>query len=244
MPKKERLDQLLVTRGLAESVDVAERMIRAGEVRLASHRLTKPGECYAPDIRIEVHGRARFVSRGGKKLEGAFDAFSPDVTGLVCLDVGSSTGGFTDCLLQHGAGHVISVDVGKGLLDWKLRNDDRVTVIESFNARYLGPEDLSSRVQFAVTDVSFISLTKILPAMVRVLESGGYMVSLIKPQFEAPREQVEHGGVVRDEAARQAIVERIKRFGEQELALKSLGVVPSPVKGPKGNVEFLAYWRK
>lgn len=241
---KERLDTLLVRTGLAESKELAQRLILAGEVRAAGQVVTKAGHKYDEDVPLEVAARPRFVSRGGDKLEGAFAAF-PDfgVTGKVCLDVGSSTGGFTDCLLQHGAARVMAVDVGKGQLHWKLRQDPRVWVMEEFNARYLRPADLPEQPQTGVTDVSFISLRLILPPMADVLIPGGEIVSLIKPQFEAGREHVP-GGVVRDPAVREAVVEAIRTFGVGTLGLEWLGCVPSPLLGPEGNVEFLARWRK
>jgi 23S rRNA (cytidine1920-2'-O)/16S rRNA (cytidine1409-2'-O)-methyltransferase len=184
------------------------------------------------------------VSRGGEKLEGAFAAFPGfDVAGRVCLDVGASTGGFTDCLLQHGASRVIAVDVGKGQLHWKVRQDERVTVMEEFNARYLRPEDLPERPQAGVADVSFISLRLILPPMADALAPGGEIVSLIKPQFEAGRGKAP-GGVVRDPAVREEVVEGIRAFGTGVLGLAWLGCVQSPLLGPEGNVEFLAWWRK
>lgn len=241
---KERLDTLLVRAGLAESKELAQRLILAGEVRVAGQVSTKAGHKYDEDLPLEVTARPRFVSRGGDKLEGAFAAFPAfDVTGKVCLDVGSSTGGFTDCLLQHGASRVIAVDVGRGQLHWKLRQDPRVHVMEAFNARYLRPDDLPEQPQMGVTDVSFISLRLILPPMADALAPGGEIVSLIKPQFEAGREHVP-GGVVRDPAVREAVVEGIRAFGVESLGLAWLGCVQSPLLGPEGNVEFLAWWRK
>ena len=241
---KDRLDNLLVKAGLAESKELAQRLILAGEVRVNGQTQTKAGHKWPDDVALEVEHPPRFVSRGGIKLQGAFDAFpSFDVTGTVCLDVGSSTGGFTDCLLQHGASRVIAVDVGKGQLHWKLRNDPRVFVMESFNARYLKLEDLPEQPQAGVTDVSFISLKLILPPMASVLPPGAPLVSLIKPQFEAGRENVP-GGVVRDPAVREAVVEEIHCFGVEKIGLEWLGCETSPIKGPEGNVEFLAYWRK
>jgi 23S rRNA (cytidine1920-2'-O)/16S rRNA (cytidine1409-2'-O)-methyltransferase len=241
---KERLDTLLVTAGLAESKELAQRLILAGEVRVAGQVATKPGHKYAEDVALTVDARPRFVSRGGDKLEGAFTAF-PDfsVTGKVCLDVGSSTGGFTDCMLQHGALRVMAVDVGRGQLHWKMRSDPRVWVRESFNARYLQLSDLPEQPERAVTDVSFISLKLILPPMVEVLPAGGEIVSLIKPQFEAGRAQAPNG-VVQDPLVREAVVEDIRAFGTGTLALTWLGCIASPLLGPEGNVEFLAWWRK
>jgi 23S rRNA (cytidine1920-2'-O)/16S rRNA (cytidine1409-2'-O)-methyltransferase len=241
---KERLDTLLVKAGLAESKEFAQRLIMAGEVRAAGQVATKPGHKFDDDVALTVAARPRFVSRGGEKLEGAFAAFKAfDVSGKVCLDVGASTGGFTDCLLQHGAVRVMAVDVGKGQLHWKLRQDPRVHVIEGFNARYLRATDLPEQPQIGVTDVSFISLKLILPPMADVLPPGGEIVSLIKPQFEAGRENVP-GGVVRDPAVRQAVVDGIRAFGTESIGLEWLGCETSPLLGPEGNVEFLAWWRK
>ena len=219
-------------------------MILSGNVRIDGHPATKSGHKYPADVEIEVVARPRFVSRGGEKLEGAFKVFHDfDVSGLVGLDVGSSTGGFTDCLLQHGAARVIAVDVGRGQLHWKLRQDSRVHVMEQFNARFLTLDDLPERPQVGVTDVSFISLKLILPPMADVLEPGGEIISLIKPQFEAGRGNAP-GGVVRDPEVHKAVVDEIHRFGVEELGLEWLGCVPSPLKGPEGNIEFLARWRK
>ncbi len=241
---KRRLDELLVMAGLAESKERAKRLIMAGEVRAGGQVATKPGHKYAADVSLTVAARPRFVSRGGDKLEGAFAAFPAfDVGAKVCLDVGASTGGFTDCLLQHGAARVIALDVGKGQLHWKMRQDPRVHVIEGFNARYMRLSDLPEQPQAAVTDVSFISLKLILPPISDVLPPGGEIVSLIKPQFEAGRENVP-GGVVRDPAVREAVVAGIRDFGTGFLHLEWLGCVESPLKGPEGNVEFLALWRK
>ncbi|MDX9867928.1 MAG: TlyA family RNA methyltransferase [Kiritimatiellia bacterium] len=241
---KERLDTLLVRAGLAESKERAQRLIWAGEVFAAGQLATKAGHKYPDDVALTVKAQPRFVSRGGEKLEGAFAAFSAfHVTGKVCLDVGASTGGFTDCLLQHGAARVIALDVGKGQLHWSLRQDPRVRVMESFNARYLRPTDLPEPPGIGVTDVSFISLKHILPPMSDVLPPGGEIVSLIKPQFEAGRGNVP-GGVVRDPAVREAVVEEIRAFGTEMLHLDWLGCVPSPLLGPEGNVEYLAWWRK
>jgi 23S rRNA (cytidine1920-2'-O)/16S rRNA (cytidine1409-2'-O)-methyltransferase len=241
--KRVRLDQRVVELGLAESREKAQRLIRAGSVRVGGHPLTKPGH-EIRDEEITVTQPERFVSRGGGKLDAAFQHFGLDVEGLICLDVGASTGGFTDCLLQHGAARVYAVDVGRGQLHWKLQQDERVVVMDEINARHLAPDAFPDRPAFAVVDVSFISLTKILPAVREVLADEGRLVTLIKPQFEAGREQVGRGGVVRDPAVRAEVVERVRRFGESELALEWIGVCESPLPGPAGNVEFLAYWRK
>ncbi|HBA83448.1 MAG TPA: TlyA family rRNA (cytidine-2'-O)-methyltransferase [Verrucomicrobia bacterium] len=239
-----RLDQLLVARGLVESREKAQRLIRAGKVRVGGRPAAKPGHEYPDDAILEVEAPERFVSRGGEKLEEAFRQFQPAVEGLVCLDVGASTGGFTDCLLQHGAARVYAVDVGKGQLHWKIRTDPRVVVFEGVNARFLEARSLPETPVFVVIDVSFISLTKILPAVTQVLAAGGHIVSLIKPQFEAGRNQVEKGGVVRDPAVHERVIETVRAFGVQSAGLEFLGVCRSPLLGPAGNVEFLAYWKK
>jgi 23S rRNA (cytidine1920-2'-O)/16S rRNA (cytidine1409-2'-O)-methyltransferase len=240
---KDRLDNLLVARGMAESREQAQRLILAGAVRVAGHPATKAGHRFPDDAPLAVAARPRFVSRGGEKLEGAFAAFPLDVSGRDCLDVGASTGGFTDCLLQHGAARVIALDVGHDQLHWKIRQDPRVTVIEGFNARRLSAADLPFQPQFGVVDVAFISLQLILPPLAAVLPAGAELVSLIKPQFEAGRAQAP-GGVVRDPAVREQVVARIRACGEAHAGLVWLGVVPSPIAGPEGNVEFLAHWRR
>lgn len=241
---KQRLDIMLVERGLAESREKAQRLILAGAVRIDGQVVDKAGRACAEDAVIEVTAGDKFVSRGGGKLDAAFTAFSLDVTGKVCADIGASTGGFTDCLLQHGALRVYAVDVGKGQLDWRLRNDSRVIVKEELNARYLSERDIPEPFQFAVIDVSFISLTLILPPVTKLIAAGGQIVSLIKPQFEAGREHVGKGGVVRDAAVHAAVVARVRQFGTQDLPLEWLGVCESPLRGPAGNIEFLAWWRK
>ena len=240
---KERLDHLLVARGLAESREQAQRLVMAGAVRVAGQVVTKPGHKYADDAALSVAERPRFVSRGGDKLEAAFAAFGLDVSGRACVDIGASTGGFTDCLLQHGAAQVAAVDVGRGQLHWKVRQDPRVTAIDGFNARYLTAADLPFIPQFAVVDVAFISLRLILPPLAALLPAEAEIVTLIKPQFEAGRAQAP-GGVVRDPAVRQAVVDSLHAFGTASAGLAWLGVVPSPLLGPEGNVEFLAHWKK
>ena len=240
-----RLDVLLTERGLASSRTAAQALILEGKVRVEGRVETKAGRAIAEDAAIEVEAPPRFVSRGGEKLEGAFAKFSGwTVDGLVCLDVGSSTGGFTDCMLQHGAVKVMAVDVGTNQLAYKLRIDPRVWVRENFNARNLTVADLPERPARAVTDVSFISLKLILPPMAEVLLPGGEMVSLIKPQFEAGRGNAP-GGVVTDPEIRRRVVEDITAFGTGTLGLELLGVEESPIRGrEKGNVEYLAWWRK
>ena len=242
--KKVRLDQLVVSRGLVESRELARRMILAGEVRVSGQTATKAGHMFPEDAELSLAARPRFVSRGGEKLEGAFAHFGFSVEGLDCLDVGASTGGFTDCLLQHGAARVASVDVGHAQFHERLKSDPRVGWREGYNARYMKRDDLPFEPQFACTDVSFISLRLIMPPMREVLSPGGMMVTLIKPQFEAGRREVASGGVVRDEAVRTRVVDEIRQFGTAELGLEWLGVCQSPIKGPAGNVEFTALWRK
>jgi 23S rRNA (cytidine1920-2'-O)/16S rRNA (cytidine1409-2'-O)-methyltransferase len=241
---KQRLDMAVVERGLAESREKAQRLILAGAVRVDGQVADKAGRPCDADAVIEVEAGEKFVSRGGGKLEAAFETFSLDVAGLVCADIGASTGGFTDCLLQHGAAKVYAIDVGKGQMDWRLRNDSRVVVREGLNARFLSERDIPERFQFAVVDVSFISLTLILPPVTKLIAPGGQIVSLIKPQFEAGRELVGKGGVVRDPAVREDVIERIRQFGTRTLPLDWVGLCESPLKGPAGNVEFLAWWRK
>ena len=241
---KERLDVLLVARGLAASREKAQRLILAGAVRVEGQVVDKAGREVDSGAGLTVAAAERFVSRGGGKLEAAFEVFTPGVDGQVCVDIGASTGGFTDCLLQHGAVRVYAVDVGKGLLDWRLRQDPRVVVRDGRNARFLSREDVPEPFRFAAIDVSFISLTLILPPVTSLLDPGGQIVSLIKPQFEAGREKVGKGGVVRDPAVRQEVVERIREFGTTRLPLEWLGIRESPVVGPAGNIEFLAWWRK
>ena len=242
---KFRLDSALVERGLVSSRTIARSLVMEGKVRINGQVASKPAVQVAESDSLEVEAPPRFVSRGGEKLEGAFAAFSGwDVSGRICLDVGSSTGGFTDCMLQHGAKRVMAVDVGTNQLAWKLRSDPRVWVRENFNARYMKGEDIPETPSRAVTDVSFISLKLILPPMVEVLEPGGEIISLIKPQFEAGRGAAP-GGVVSDPAVREQVVADISQFGRSELGLELLGLAESPIKGKdKGNVEYLAWWRK
>lgn len=242
--QKIRLDQLLVDKGLAESREKAKRLILAGRIEVDGHPSPKPGHPLAPDHKIILKEAERFVSRGGEKLEGAMENFPIELKGSICLDIGSSTGGFTDCMLQHGATKVYAVDVGKGQLHWKLREDERVIVMEGVNARYLTAEDIPEPADFASIDTSFISLTKILPAVKKLLKPGGEIVSLIKPQFEAGKEAVDKGrGVITDPDIHDEVVSNVRKFGTEELGLEWLGLSTSPIKGPKGNVEFLAHWR-
>jgi len=239
---KLRLDQLVVQQGLAESREKAQRLIRAGRIRVDGHPQTKPGHEYSEDAKLEAEAAERFVSRGGEKLETAFRAFAWDVQGKVAVDVGSSTGGFTDCLLQHGAAKVYAVDVGHGQLHWKLRQDPRVVVHEGINARMLDAGLFKEPPDVAVVDVSFISIELILPALIKVLSPTARIITLIKPQFEAGRDQVGKNGVVRDPVVHQAVIKRIREFGVNKLGLTWSGLVESAIKGPAGNVEFLALW--
>lgn len=241
---RQRLDQLLVERGLAESRSKAQRLILAGVVRADGQPVFKPGQEFPAKVVLIVAAPERFVGRGGEKLEKAFKIFALDVRDKICLDVGASTGGFTDCLLQHGAAKVFAVDVGKGQLHWKFRQDPRVVMLEQVNARYLKPGDLDAVPAFAAVDVAFISLTKVLPAVNTTLCRGAVLITLIKPQFEAGREEVGRGGVVRAVAVRERVVSKIHAFGQAELGLVWRGVCESPIRGPAGNIEFLACWEK
>ena len=243
--KRARLDVLLVERGLAESREKAKRLILAGQVLVDDAPAGKAGHEIPLDCVLRVRQPERFVGRGGLKLEEAFLRFPLlSAEGRICVDIGASTGGFTDCLLQHGAARVYAVDVGKCQLHPRLAADPRVAVLDGCNARHLQPGDLPEAPSLAVTDVSFISLRLILPAIDRLLPPGGETVALIKPQFEAGRDEVGHGGVVRDPAVRQQVVDRIREFAGSTLGWEGLGICQSPIQGPAGNVEFLSYWRK
>ncbi|MBF0482824.1 MAG: TlyA family RNA methyltransferase [Desulfovibrionaceae bacterium] len=243
---KVRADELLAERGLAESRERAKRLIMAGMVYAegAGGRVLvdKPGRMFGPDAALVVAGGERFVSRGGHKLFTAIEKFSLDPRGKVCLDAGAATGGFTDCLLQHGAVRVYAVDVGRAQLHEKLRADPRVVSIEGVNLRLAGPELVPEAVALAVIDVSFISLTLVLPVIARMLVPAGEVVALIKPQFELGPGRADKG-VVRDEAARREAVDKIIGFAAGALGFALLGVEPAALKGPKGNQEFVAYFR-
>ncbi len=237
-PNKRRIDELLVERGLAEDRASAQRAIIAGEVRLADRLATTPGELVPLDASLDVVCHARFVSRGGEKLAGALEAFSFDPTGMRCIDVGASTGGFTDCLLQSGAASVAAVDVGYGQLAWSLRTDPRVTVFDRMNIRTIDPVAVGAPFDLAVADVSFIPLRSALPSMARLLERGGWLITLVKPQFEACRDLVGPRGVVVRADTHTMVVERALDAAVQ------VGFVPqaltySPIRGPEGNIEFL-----
>ncbi len=236
---KERLDVLLVARQLTRSRNRAQRLIRAGLVRVDGQISDKPGARVPVDSQVVLKERPRFVGRGGEKLQAALDRFDLGVAGRVAADVGASTGGFTDCLLQHGARRVYAIDVGYGQLAWKLRNDPRVVVMERTNARHL--ESLPEPVTIVTADVSFISLDLILPRIVAWLSDSGDVVALIKPQFEAGREQVGKGGVVRDPVIHQDVLAHIVQTAAG-LGLGLRGLIPSPLRGPAGNIEFLGWW--
>jgi len=236
---KTRVDQLLVDRGLADSREKARALILAGDVLIDGQKSDKPGRSVASDCQVQVTARLPYVSRGGLKLAAALDQFGIDPVGHACLDVGSSTGGFTDCLLQRGAALVWSIDVGHGQLDWKLRNDPRVVVREGVNARYITAEDVPVKFDLAVCDASFISTTLLIPAIVPLLTKRGEMVILVKPQFEAGKGEVGKGGIVRDPAQHRQACDRVQACVDAHGFRAS--IMESPIKGAEGNREFLLY---
>jgi len=239
--KKQRLDQLVFDRGLTESRERAKTTIMSGLVFVNGQRVDKPGTAVDPEATIEVRGEGLpFVSRGGYKLDKALKVFPVNPAGKVCIDCGASTGGFTDVLLQHGAAKVYAVDVGYGQLAWKLRNDPRVVNLERCNLRYVGPEQIPEPLDLAVMDVSFISIRLVLPAVKSLLKSEAELVCLIKPQFEAGREEVGKKGVVRDSRVHEQVIEEILRFAPTA-GLSVMGLDYSPIKGPEGNIEYLCY---
>ena len=238
--RKQRLDILLVERGLAASRERARALILAGAVSVNGRRAVKPSEPVAPEATVSVRPALPYVSRGGSKLAHALDTFGIDVAGRVAIDVGAATGGFTDVLLQRGAARVYAVDVGYGQLDWRLRQDPRVVVLERTNIRYL--EALPEQVDLAVIDVSFISLRLVLPVVRRLLKRSGEVVALVKPQFEAGRAQVGKGGVVRDPAVHAQVLRNVARYA-QEAGFVAVGLTASPLLGPAGNREFLMHLR-
>jgi 23S rRNA (cytidine1920-2'-O)/16S rRNA (cytidine1409-2'-O)-methyltransferase len=237
---KQRLDLLLVARGLFESREKAQRAIMAGEVMIGDRVSDKPGTRVPEDAALSVRAADRYVGRGGYKLEGALDAFAIDPSGSACLDIGASTGGFTDCLLQHGAAKVYAIDVGHSQLAWKIRSDPRVVAREHLNARYLTSMDIPEPIDICVIDVSFISLTLILPPAVELLRPDAVLIALIKPQFELRKEDVGKGGVVRDPDLHSRAVEKVRSFVDRVLCRRWVGVVESPILGGEGNKEFLA----
>ena len=241
--KKVRLDQLVFDLGLTESRERAKTTIMSGHVFVNGQRADKPGMSVAPDAKVEIHGDALpFVSRGGYKLDKALKVFPVDPAGKTCVDCGASTGGFTDVLLQHGAAKVYSVDVGYGQLAWKLRNDDRVINLERTNLRYVTDEQIPELMDIAVMDVSFISIKRVLPAVQRLLKDDADVVCLIKPQFEAGREEVGKKGVVRDIKVHEEVVHGILDFAPT-IGLSVQGLDFSPIKGPEGNIEYICYMR-
>jgi 23S rRNA (cytidine1920-2'-O)/16S rRNA (cytidine1409-2'-O)-methyltransferase len=242
-----RIDKLLVDRGLADSRTKAQALVMAGVVLADEQRVNKPSDTVASDAHVRLKGgddpTSRYVGRGGLKLEAALRDFKLNVEGFTCLDVGASTGGFTDCLLQHGAKRVIALDVGHNQIDYRLRTDPRVEVREGVNARYLQPDDFNARFDLAVMDVSFISATKIMPAIVPLLQGAGRLITLIKPQFEVGRGEVGKGGIVRDPEKHARVIAEVNHAAE-ELGLRLEEVIESPIRGADGNVEFLALYEK
>ena len=245
--KRERIDKVLVERGLAESRTKAQALIMAGVVLVNDQRVDKPSELITSNSEVRIKGGddpvLRYVGRGGLKLEAALREFNVTPKGLKCLDVGASTGGFTDCLLQQGASRVVAIDVGQNQLDWRLRIDPRVEVREGINARYLQPDDFNGQFDLIVMDVSFISATRVLPALVPLLGPSGGMITLIKPQFEVGKREVGSGGIVRDALKRERVVEEVNAFA-RKLGLEVQGTIESPIRGAGGNIEFLSYYRK
>ena len=243
---KERLDVILVSQGYAASREKAKAIIMAGNVFVNGQREDKAGSAFDPEKikTLEVKGSSlKYVSRGGLKLEKAMEAFPISMEGKICMDIGASTGGFTDCMLQNGAVRVYSVDVGHGQLDWKLRSDDRVVCMEKTNFRYMKPEDMPEKLDFASCDVSFISLTKILIPARNLLKDGGQMVCLIKPQFEAGKEKVGKKGVVRDPGVDGEVIEKVIDFADY-IGFQVRDLEHSPIKGPEGNIEYLVFLEK
>jgi 23S rRNA (cytidine1920-2'-O)/16S rRNA (cytidine1409-2'-O)-methyltransferase len=245
--RHQRIDKLLVDRGLAESRTKAQALVMAGVVLVDEQRINKPSDTVGPNAAIRLKGgddpTSRYVGRGGLKLEGALREFKIEVKGLDCLDVGASTGGFTDCLLQHGAQRVTAIDVGHNQIDWRLRTDARVEVREGINARYLKPDDFPKKFDLAVMDVSFISATKIMPAILPLLEDASCLIVLIKPQFEVGKGEVGKGGIVRDSEKRARVVAEVNSAAER-LGLRVRNVIESPIQGADGNVEYLALYEK
>lgn len=238
---KQRLDHLLVARGLCDSREKGKRLILAGDVLVDDTPVTKAGQLVPEDATIRVRAAPKYVSRGGFKLEGALDHFGVDPAGRVCFDVGASTGGFTDCLLQRGASKVFAFDVGTNQLVWKLRSDPRVISRENYNVRHLKPEDIGENVDLIVADVSFISLTLVLPPALATLRPGGDAVVLIKPQFELSKDEIGKGGIVRDPALHQKACDKIQNFVKAQPRWQWRGLMESPIQGTDGNREYLAW---
>lgn len=243
--KKIRADLLLCEQGHCATPEEGARLIMAGKVRLGpDHLLRKPSEMLDPETPLLIGNLSEYVSRGAYKLIPALDRFRPSLEGLVALDIGASTGGFTDLMLRRGAEKVYATDVGRGILHGKLRSDPRVTVVEGVNARTLSDQEVPEKTDVVTMDLSFISVTRVLPAADALMKQGAMAFILVKPQFEADRKDVPHGGVVTDERVREQTVEKVRRFAEGELSWQTLGVLPSPIKGPKGNQEYVVVFRK
>lgn len=243
---KERIDKLLVRCGLADSRTKAKALVMAGVVLVDEKRVAKPSEVFGPDAAIRIKGDSpenKYVGRGGLKLEAALAVFAIDPTGFTCVDIGSSTGGFTDCLLKHGAARVTAIDVGTNQLVWSLRTDPRVDVRENINARNLSPTNFDTQFDLAVMDVSFISVTKILPSIIPLLKTTGKLVVLIKPQFEVGRGEVGKGGIVREPEKHERVVAEVNEFAVS-LGLKVEGLIESPILGAEGNKEFLVLYAR
>ncbi len=238
---KQRLDHLLVSRGLCESREKGKRLILAGDVLVDDEPVTKAGQLVPEDAAIRIKAPPKYVSRGGLKMEGALDHFGVDVSGFTCLDVGASTGGFTDCLLQRGAVKVHAYDVGTNQLVWKLRSDPRVVARENYNVRHLKREDVADAIDLIVADVSFISLTLVLPPAFQTLKPGGQAIVLIKPQFELSREDLGRGGIVRDRSLHEKACAKIEAFVRAQSGWLWRGLMESPIQGTDGNREFLAW---
>jgi 23S rRNA (cytidine1920-2'-O)/16S rRNA (cytidine1409-2'-O)-methyltransferase len=238
---KQRLDLLLFQRSLAESRSHAQALIMEGVVYVNGQKADKPGTSFKSDVEIDVKKSSmKYVSRGGLKLEAALEYFEIDVSDKIALDIGASTGGFTDCLLQNGAKKVYAVDVGYGQLDWKLRNDSRIVSMEKVNARHMKAEDIPESIDIIVMDVSFISLTKIITAVIQFLKPGGMLIALIKPQFEVGKGEVGKGGIIRDENKHNEVINKIKKYVQDlDFNFNIRGVIPSPILGTQGNKEFL-----
>ena len=247
LPAPVRIDRLLVDLGLAESRTKAQALVMAGVVLVDEQRVNKPSDAFAANAKVRIKGgddpTSRYVGRGGLKLETALREFAVNVAGLVCLDVGASTGGFTDCLLQHGAARVVALDVGHNQIDYRLRTDPRVEVREGVNARYLTTADFNTQFDLAVMDVSFISAVKVLPAIVPLLQNAAPLIVLIKPQFEVGRGEVGKGGIVRDPEQHARVIGEVNQAAE-ELGLQVHKVIESPIRGADGNIEFLALYER
>lgn len=244
--KKERIDKLLVEQGFADSRTKAQALVMSGVVLVNERRIEKSSESFPNEVKIRIKGQTaetKYVGRGGLKLEKALREFQICPSTYICLDVGASTGGFTDCLLQHGAKKIVAVDVGTNQIVWKLRNDSRVEVRENINARYLKPEDFAEKFDLIVMDVSFISATKILPALKYLLTENGKIIVLIKPQFEVGKGEVGKGGIVKDESKHTEVIEKVNIFAES-IGLINIGLIDSPILGADGNKEFLALYRR